>query len=158
MQTDVSPQANEVRVMAQIYGSPGKKPGERLVYETLQALPPECIIYSEPKLTFRYEIRYPDFVIVYHLWGVVVLEVKDWLEIEGRDRTHAWLRGSPDPELSPVEQARGAAPVLVKMLEQDDNLRGYAVASEVGILHDKKYVLNRLLLKDHPQPVGRNSS
>jgi len=112
--------------MAHIYGNPGKTPGEQLVCSVLQALPAECIVYAEPKLAFRSEARYPDFVIVYHLWGVIVLEVKDWTNIEDRDRKKAWLPGRPVPKTSPVEQARQAAHVLEKMLMQDDDLRSYA--------------------------------
>lgn len=112
--------------MAQIYGQPPKTPGERVVYEALQLLPPECIVYSEPKVTYRSEERYPDFVIVYHMWGVIVLEVKDWTDISDCDQRGAWLSGGDVYKTSPVQQARGAAQVLENMLKRDRNLQSYA--------------------------------
>jgi len=102
---------------------------EKLVLEALRFLPDECIIYAQPKLVHKHEARYPDFVIVYHEWGVVVLEVKDWIEVVDRDGKEAQVRqrnGRLEWRGSPIEQARGAAHVLNDMLEGDKDLRDYA--------------------------------
>jgi hypothetical protein len=111
---------------ATIYGQPGKNPGEQLVYQLLGSLPNGCIVYSEPKLVYRSEVRKPDFVIVNPDWGVIVLEVKDWYDIADRDRKSAWLGKSQERKTSPVEQACQAAHVLENMLKEDPDLRSYA--------------------------------
>jgi hypothetical protein len=85
---------------------------EELALGALQVLPNECIIYAQPKLVYKYEVRYPDFVIVYHEWGVVVLEVKDWIEVVDRNGKEARIRqrnGRLKWRDSPIEQVRGAA-------------------------------------------------
>jgi len=111
-----------------IYGQPGDE-AEQLVCQALQFLPDECIIYAEPKLVYKHQVRYPDFVVVYHRWGVIVLEVKDWTDVVARDRKRARVR-QRDRRLawreSPVEQARTAAHVLNNMLEKDTHLCDYA--------------------------------
>lgn len=117
--------------MAQIYGQPGKEWGDQRVYEALGSLPDDFIVYAQPKLTTKKGLpRYPDFVIVYHKLGVIVLEVKDWVDIVEYDRKSAKVRrratGRVEPETSPVEQARSAAHVLDDMLKEDRNLRSYA--------------------------------
>ena len=116
--------------MAPIYGQPGHEWGDRLVYEVLQSLPDDCIVYAQPTLVYRQEVRDPDYVIVYHKWGVIVLEVKDWVDVVDRDRHSAWVRrsdtGQIEREASPVRQARTAAQVLSNMLSQDADLIDYA--------------------------------
>lgn len=99
---------------------------EQQVLDALGSLPDEAIVYAQPKLVHRSEVRYPDFVIVYHEWGVIVLEVKGWYDITDRDRRSVWLRGRSEPKSSPVEQARGAVHVLENMLKRDPDLIGYA--------------------------------
>ena len=112
----------------QVYGHPCDE-AEQLVCQALHALPDECIVYAEPKLVYQDQVRYPDFVVVYHKWGVIVLEVKDWIEVVDRDRKRARVRQRDDQlawRESPVEQARTAAHVLNNMLEKDQDLRDYA--------------------------------
>jgi hypothetical protein len=102
---------------------------EKVVLEALRSLPDDCIIYAQPKIVYKREIRYPDFIIVYHKWGVVVLEVKDWIEVVDRDPRQAQIRqrnGRLEWRESPVEQARGAAHVLASRLQKDDDLCSYA--------------------------------
>ncbi len=48
--------------------------GERKVFEWLRELPDDCIVYYEP-ITGR---RYPDFVVILPMLGVLVIEVKGW--------------------------------------------------------------------------------
>jgi hypothetical protein len=115
--------------MAQVYGQPGKEWGDKLVWKVLHHLPDGCIVYSQPTLVYRSEVRYPDYVIVYHKWGVIVLEVKDWVRVKERDRKSALVQrrdGSEEWKTSPVDQARQAAHVLADMLEKDEDLLDYA--------------------------------
>lgn len=102
---------------------------EEQVLDVLHGLPDEAIVYAQPKLVHKSEVRYPDFVIVYHMWGVIVLEVKDWLEIVDRDGRQARVRqrnGKLKWRDSPVEQARTAAQILSNELERDEQLVDYA--------------------------------
>ena len=113
----------------QMYGNPGEKPGEKLVYNALSRMPVDCLIYPQPMLVHRREVRYPDFVIVCQEWGVIVLEVKDWSQILERYPREARIRhldGREEIDTSPVEQARVAAHVLESMLRQDEALCNYA--------------------------------
>lgn len=112
--------------MAQIYGNPGPEWGDQFVYEALSKLPDDLIIYPQPKLAYKRQTpRYPDYAIVYPKKGVIILEVKDWVEIIEYDRNSATIRrrdGSEATESSPVEQARAAAHLLENILKADENL------------------------------------
>jgi len=116
--------------VAPIYGQPGNEWGDQLVYEVLQSLPDDCIVYAQPTLVYKREVRYPDYVIVYHKWGVVVLEVKDWVDVVERDGDSACVRRSDtgliERETSPVRQAKKAAEVLSNRLKEDSDLVDYA--------------------------------
>jgi hypothetical protein len=116
--------------MARIFGQPGQEWGDQHVYEALSSLPDGCIVYSQPTLVHGSQVRDPDYVIVYDRWGVVVLEVKDWIDVVERDRRSAWIRRSARGEVahekSPVRQARAVAHVLSDMLKEDPDLRDYA--------------------------------
>jgi len=116
--------------MATMFGVPGKEPGDIQVFNALSKLPPDVIVYAQPKLVFYEEIRYPDYVIVHRDRGVIVLEVKDWINIEDRDRKRALVKrqrnGKVEWHNSPVEQARTAAFILTNMLKEDQDLVNYA--------------------------------
>jgi hypothetical protein len=116
--------------LAQIYGNPGKEDGDRKVFEALKALSSECIVYAQPKLVHKSENANPEYVIVNKNWGVIVLEVKDWVQIDKIDRhslkvyrteRHKW-----EEERNPLSQARNAAIILTNMLTEDPDLRNYA--------------------------------
>ena len=117
--------------MATIFGDPGDEPGDIQVYHALKNyLSPDIIVYAQPKLVYRSEVRYPDYVVVHKDRGVIVLEVKDWLSIEDKDKTRALVylnrSGEPKWKTSPVEQALTASHVLNNMLCQDPDLVNYA--------------------------------
>ena len=116
---------------ATVYGHPGNEPGDQDVYEALHYLPDGAIVYAQPRLAYRDKVRCPDYVIVYDQWGVIVLEVKDWVTVDYADGKYAYwentLPSAPDKrETSPVEQARTAAQVLSNMLSEDPDLCGFA--------------------------------
>ncbi|MBI9050768.1 MAG: UvrD-helicase domain-containing protein [Anaerolineaceae bacterium] len=116
--------------MAVVYGSPGLEAGDQRVCKALETLPADSLIYAQPLLVHHAERREPDYVIVNPQWGVIVLEVKDWVQIRAMDarglevyRTKLGYWESVD---SPVDQARQAAFVLVNRLAEDPELRNYA--------------------------------
>lgn len=115
--------------MAQVYGSPGLEWGDQQVCEALRSLPKACVVYAQPELVYRYETSHPDYVIVHPEWGgVIVLEVKDWIDIEQVNRHNAWVRmrsGKVDKRNNPLKQARRAAHILSNMLEDDKDLQDY---------------------------------
>ncbi len=55
-------------------------------------LPKEFVIYVEPPLRKKRDIRYPDFVVLTN-YGYVVLEVKDWVNILSANPHEAVIRG-----------------------------------------------------------------
>jgi len=94
--------------------------GEKLVYKLLgQNLPKEYTVYVETPIRKKREIRYPDFTILTN-YGVVVLEVKDWVYLEGRaDPEGVTVRtrsGETRHERNPVFTAREMALALSSQL------------------------------------------
>ncbi|WP_298008833.1 nuclease-related domain-containing DEAD/DEAH box helicase [Anaerolinea sp.] len=73
-----------------------------------QNLPKEFTIYVEPQVFSTRDIRYPDFIVVSN-YGYVVLEVKDWIQVEKADPHHVSIRtreGKTREEKNPVTIAR----------------------------------------------------
>lgn len=94
--------------------------GEKLVYKLLgQNLPKEYTVYVETPIRKKREIRYPDFTILTN-YGVVVLEVKDWVILQGRaDPEGVTVRtrsGETRLERNPVHTAREMALALSNQL------------------------------------------
>jgi len=54
---------------------PGTSIGEKRLFEILQRLPDDCIVYYEPIIAGRY----PDFVVILPDLGLLILEAKGWL-------------------------------------------------------------------------------
>jgi hypothetical protein len=85
----------------------GKPLGERLVFDLLQRLPDDCLVYYEPVIAERY----PDFIVISPSLGVLVIEVKGWAakNIEGADDEVIKLRDGQQivSYKHPVRQARG---------------------------------------------------
>ncbi len=80
-----------------------------------QNLPKEYTVYVETPIHKKREIRYPDFTVVTN-YGVVVLEVKDWVTLIGRaDPTGVTVftrNGESRWEKNPVNTARDMAITL----------------------------------------------
>lgn len=96
--------------------------GEKKVLQLLSDnLPKEFIVYVETPLHKERDIRYPDFVVLTN-YGVLVLEVKDWVVLEGRATPHGVTvrnrDGTTRHEPNPVNQARDCAIVLSQKLNE----------------------------------------
>jgi len=66
----------------------GRPKGERRVFDVLQNLPDDYIVYYEPVIADRY----PDFVVIGPDIGLMVIEVKGWTadSIKGGDHDRVW--------------------------------------------------------------------
>jgi len=116
--------------MAVVYGKPGKEDGDKRVFNALKYLPQDCYVYAQPLLVHKDDRREPDYVIVNKNWGVIVLEVKDWVNVDSIGRRDLKVYRTElrkwEIDTSPVEQAKQAAYTLSNMLAEDEDLRNYA--------------------------------
>lgn len=108
--------------MAQVYGflrADKATHGEKMVLRYLkQNLPKEFAVYVECPLPGKRMHRYPDFIVLTN-YGVIVLEVKDWIQIEWVNRYNAQIRmrnNKPRKVGNPVDQARDIAILLANEL------------------------------------------
>lgn len=88
-----------------------------------QNLPKEYSVFVEPPLHKKRELRYPDFVVLTN-YGVIVLEVKDWVHIESADPSGASIRTRQNEvrrEYNPVDKAREFALLLSNNLNENHN-------------------------------------
>ena len=96
--------------------------GEKKVLSRLQAnLPKEYSVYVECPLHDDRMERYPDFIVLTN-YGVIVLEVKDWVHIEYADKHTAEVRTRKNQfrkERNPVITAREYAIQLSQMLQNE---------------------------------------
>lgn len=113
--------------MAQIHGSLRDDKatyGEKVVLSHLeQNLPKEFAVYVECPLNDHRQLRYPDFIVSTN-YGVIVLEVKDWVEILKATKYQVTLRTRENKirtEGNPVETAREYAILLNNELRRLDN-------------------------------------
>jgi len=109
--------------MAQIIGNLREDKathGERLVLKKLKDnLPKEYTVYVECPLPAPRNLRYPDFIVVTN-YGVIVLEVKDWVQIQQANVYRAVIRTQANKSRSvnnPVNQARDMAILLSEKLK-----------------------------------------
>ena len=83
--------------------------GERKALELLkQNLPKDFTVYVESPIHKTRDIRYPDFIVLTN-YGMIVLEVKDWVMVTHADPNGATIRersGGTHWEPNPVTKAR----------------------------------------------------
>jgi hypothetical protein len=95
--------------------------GERVVLKNLKNnLPRDFTVYVEYPLQHRRMQRFPDFIVVTN-YGVLVLEVKDWVEILKADRYQVRIRSRGNQERdekNPVFTARDYALALQENLKE----------------------------------------
>jgi hypothetical protein len=84
----------------------GASAGEKRVFEVLQRLPDNCIVYYEPVVSERY----PDFIVIIPEVGLLIIEVKGWYpaHIESGDSNQIKItsRGRTESQRHPIRQAR----------------------------------------------------
>lgn len=91
-----------------------------------QNLPKEFTVYVESPIHKKRDIRYPDFIVLTG-YGVIVLEVKDWVTVERADPNGATIRtrkGEQRHEPNPVTKAREFAIVLSNELNKKRHENG----------------------------------
>lgn len=109
--------------MAQVIGSLREDKatnGEKAVLKLLKEnLPKEYSVYVECPLPGKRNLNYPDFIILTN-YGVIVLEVKDWVYVNKADRYTAQIftrQNKIVEEKNPVDQARKYAVSLAQELD-----------------------------------------
>lgn len=110
---------------AQVFGelrSETATHGEQIVYKLLRAnLPKEFSVYVECPIHDERMERFPDFIVLTN-YGIVVLEVKDWVNIVGVDPHTAEIRTRQNKlrkEKNPVFTARDYAIQLSNNLQRE---------------------------------------
>jgi len=107
--------------MAEVFGflRDDATAGERITCNLLEKnLPKEFSLYVETPIRNLRNLRYPDFVILTN-YGVIVLEVKDWVTVTKADPQGATIRtrsGETRFEHNPVGKARKFAIALSQEL------------------------------------------
>lgn len=94
--------------------------GERRLYNSLQKLPDDCIVYHETMIGSRM----PDYIVIMPKLGVLVLEVKDYLRttiVEGN--VNGWKLTGDKLVTFPLQQARNYAFSIQNKLESVPVLR-----------------------------------
>ncbi len=108
--------------------------GERVVFKNLKNnLPKDFIVYVECPLHHKRMQRFPDFIVVTN-YGVLVLEVKDWVNIVGADRYSIRLLtrdGKERKEKNPLFTTRDYALALQKNLREIPELLNERAQLEV---------------------------
>lgn len=106
--------------------------GERETLRYLKNnLPKEFTVYVETPIHKSRDLKYPDFTILTN-YGVIVLEVKDWIQIEKATPHHVIVRtrsNQPRQENNPVDTARKYAINLSNQinLKRKGDLPGEAI-------------------------------
>ncbi|MFO7907217.1 MAG: 3'-5' exonuclease [Planctomycetota bacterium] len=84
----------------------GASKGEKRLFDILQDLPEDCVVYYEPIIADRY----PDFIVILPEFGLLVIEVKGWYpnQIVQADNENIVLesRGQDSSQMHPLRQAR----------------------------------------------------
>ncbi|RLC74879.1 MAG: hypothetical protein DRJ03_31205 [Chloroflexi bacterium] len=100
--------------------------GEKRVLKTLaSSLPADFYVYVECPLHDKDMERMPDFIVL-TTFGVIVLEVKDWVWIIEADKSNVKIRTRKEKEhthRNPVHIAREFAHILTQKLQQVPELR-----------------------------------
>lgn len=84
----------------------GSSAGEKAIFEILQNLPDDCLVYYEPIVARKF----PDFVIISPRIGILIIEVKGWYpkNIVGGDSNdiNLHIRNKSESSKHPMRQAR----------------------------------------------------
>lgn len=100
--------------------------GEKLVDELFGKLPQKAYrTFAEPRIITKNGHSKPDFVLVSAKYGVVVVEVKDWVKLLGGDQKQITIErrnGQRVTERNPYDIAEGYAHDLAKRFETNADL------------------------------------
>ncbi|MCX8025209.1 MAG: NERD domain-containing protein, partial [Thermanaerothrix sp.] len=125
--------------------------GEQETLKYLRSnLPKEFVIYVEPPLRKKRDVRYPDFVVLTN-YGYVVLEVKDWVNIVSANPHEAVIRGRDGKERrepNPVTTTRAYALILDEMIcanyHQEREASSIPFSYAAVLIHQPPAVISRL--------------
>jgi len=100
--------------------------GEKLTEELFEKLPRKSFrTYAEPRIMSGNTNAKPDFVVVCARYGVLVVEVKDWIRILGGNQKYIRLQrrtGEENQERNPYDIAESYAHLLAKRFEEYSEL------------------------------------
>lgn len=122
--------------MAEVIGflKNGATYGEKLTHEYLKTnLPNDFRVFVETPVQGNREIRYPDFIVATN-YGVVIIEVKDWVQIESLDPQSCLIRTRNNDTMrkkNPVDTAREMGFVL-ESLFHEKQLKKQLSGSPIG--------------------------
>lgn len=96
--------------------------GEKIVYEAIRGcLPDGYMVWPELPVQGEEERKRPDFVLLHRLFGVIVLEVKDWAQILKANPYGVVVRnrnGEERPEDNPVNTAKKYGDTIADMIRE----------------------------------------
>lgn len=111
--------------------------GEKEVFQILQNLADDCIVYYEPVIAQRY----PDFIVIIPRLGVLLIEVKGWREshILQADHTNVsiFIRGN-ETHKHPMRQVREYMYKLMDECKKSSN-KLYLINNSAGE-HEGKFI------------------
>ncbi|MCB0209151.1 MAG: NERD domain-containing protein [Anaerolineae bacterium] len=101
----------------------GCQPGERLVFNALKRyLPDDYFVWFEPTLFGREQSARPDFVVLGHNIGLVIIEVKDWsldyIHSANRDHFELVNGSTTETRTNPQQQVERHFRMLNQQLER----------------------------------------
>jgi superfamily I DNA/RNA helicase len=113
---------------------PNHTKGEEIVFDALRRyLSNEYQVWPELPVQGDAERQHPDFVLLHPMWGIIVLEVKDYVQILSADPYGITFRrrdGTEGSEKNPLNQAKGYCDTIGDMIEDT-----YGRARSEGSFH-----------------------
>jgi len=101
---------------------PGATDGEKIVYGVLRRdLPDDYQVWPELPVQGEAERKQPDFVLLHSMWGIIVLEVKDWARILKANPYQVVVKprkGPEGPRGNPVTQAKRYCDTIADMIRE----------------------------------------
>jgi hypothetical protein len=96
--------------------------GEKIVYSAISRyLSDDYMVWPELPVQGEKERRHPDFVLLHHLFGITVLEVKDWAKVVGANPYDVVVRtrnGKEEARRNPVNTAKGYCETIADMIRE----------------------------------------
>ena len=116
---------------------PDHTKGEEIVFDALSRyLPDDYQVWPELPVQGDAERQQPDFILLHPMWGIIVLEVKDYVRILSADPYGITFRrrdGAEGSEKNPLNQAKGYCDTIGDMI-RDTHGRAHSERSFHGPL------------------------